>query len=221
MADEKITDLASLTATNLAAGDEFVVVDVSDTTMAASGTNKSLALSELREYFKPEYNASVTSQGPGFATDTYLTGSDILIPGGRLQAKSMYRCYFTATKTTGGSATPIINIRFGTNGTTADTSRGTLTYSAGSGAVDDCLWTILATFRTVGAGSSAVLHTVGSIVHRLDITGFVTIGSESEVATSAGFDSTVASSIIGLSVNGGSSAAWTVTLVQAELFNLV
>jgi predicted ester cyclase len=44
--------------------------------------------------------------------------------------------------------------------------------------------------------------------------------SESEVATSGGFESTVSNSIIGISVNGGASAAWTVQIVQAELINL-
>ena len=37
--------------------------------------------------------------------------------------------------------------------------------------------------------------------------------------TSGGFDSTVADLGIGASVNGGTSAAWTVQLVDAELLN--
>jgi hypothetical protein len=40
------------------------------------------------------------------------------------------------------------------------------------------------------------------------------------MVTGGGFDSTVANSKIGLSINGGTSASWTVTLFQAELTNL-
>lgn len=222
MADSKITDLTSITSDNLATGDEFVVVDVSDTSMAASGTNKSVTLAELRAYFKPEYNASTAAQGAGFSSDTYLTGSSIAIPAGRLQAKSMYRCVFNVTKTAAGTATPIINIRFGTNGTTADTSRGTLTFTAGTAASDEGVFDVWATFRSVGSGTSAVLQTLARCTHRLSVTGITGTNavSEAEIATSGGFDSTVSNSIIGLSVNGGTSAAWTVSLVQSELFNL-
>lgn len=47
MPDRKITDLTALTGANTAAGDLFVVVDVSDTTMAASGTDKKITRDEL------------------------------------------------------------------------------------------------------------------------------------------------------------------------------
>lgn len=47
MADSKITDLASLPGTSAAAADSVPVVDVSDPSMATSGTTKKIALSEL------------------------------------------------------------------------------------------------------------------------------------------------------------------------------
>jgi hypothetical protein len=70
-----------------------------------------------------------------------------------------------------------------------------------------------------------VLQAAGRLTHRLGYgntasTGLGTGSAEAEIATSSGFDSTVANSIIGLSVNGGSSAAWTINLVQTELVNL-
>lgn len=46
MADSKITQLTQLAATP-ASGDQLMIVDVSDTTMAASGTNKRLAASYI------------------------------------------------------------------------------------------------------------------------------------------------------------------------------
>lgn len=166
-----------------------------------------------------QYNAAVSAV-TGYAADTYLAGSSIAIPAGSLKAKTMYSCTFNVVKTGAGLATPIINIRIGTAGTTADTSRGTLTFSAQTAVVDEGTFTVDAVFRTVGSGTTAVLQTVGELRHRLSITGLGTGVSESEIATSAGFDSTVASSIIGLSVNGGASASWTISVVNCELKNL-
>jgi hypothetical protein len=48
MADAKITDLASITGANTASGDQLVMVDVSDTSMAASGTDKKITRDELK-----------------------------------------------------------------------------------------------------------------------------------------------------------------------------
>ena len=48
MADTKISALTALTGANVADGDLFPVVDVSDTSMAASGTNKKMTRVELR-----------------------------------------------------------------------------------------------------------------------------------------------------------------------------
>lgn len=50
MALGKITDLAAQTAAGSAAQDLIEVVDVSDTSMAATGTNKKLPLSELKTF---------------------------------------------------------------------------------------------------------------------------------------------------------------------------
>jgi hypothetical protein len=67
----------------------------------------------------------------------------------------------------------------------------------------------------------AVLQGTAQVRHRLSITGLQNLVSTTLQVTSGGFDSTVANSIIGASVNGGASAAWTVQLVQAELTNLL
>lgn len=49
MADTKITALAALTGLNAADGDVIPVVDVSDTSMAASGTTKYMTMAELAD----------------------------------------------------------------------------------------------------------------------------------------------------------------------------
>lgn len=71
-------------------------------------------------------------------------------------------------------AAPVINVRFGTAGSTADTARLTFTFLA-----------------------QTTLQ-----------------------VTSASFDATSSSLIVGASVNAGASAVWTVQNVQAELSNL-
>jgi hypothetical protein len=50
MADTKITALTALTGANSAPGDMLTLVDVSDTTMDAAGTNKSITRQELQTY---------------------------------------------------------------------------------------------------------------------------------------------------------------------------
>jgi hypothetical protein len=50
MADTKITGLTALTGANSASDDLLTLVDVSDTTMDAAGTNKSITRQELQTY---------------------------------------------------------------------------------------------------------------------------------------------------------------------------
>ncbi len=167
-----------------------------------------------------QYNQSVTTPGAGFATDTYLVGSSIAIPASSLKVGTRYHLIFNVSKTAAGTAAPVLNVRFGTLGTTGDAIKCAITFSAQTAAVDTGTFEVWATFRTVGSGTTAVLQCVGQRRHGLSVTGFGTLVSSAIAVTSAGFDSTVGSSIIGTSVNGGTSAAWTITLVQAELSNL-
>lgn len=163
-------------------------------------------------------NCSVSAQGAGFATDTYLIGSNITMPSGYPTQGTVYRCRFSAAKTAAGTATPILTLRYGTNGSVADAARCTFTFTAGTAAVDTGWFEVMAGFRTVGSGTSAILQGCAKIVKVAAATaGFVNLSTNVRESTSAGFDSTPAGSILGLSVNGGLSAAWTVQLVQTEV----
>lgn len=165
-----------------------------------------------------QFNQSTASQATGFATDTYLTGSFITIPSGSLKVGTRYRCRFRASKTAAGTATPIITVRVGTAGTTADTGRVTLTFPAQTAAIDDAYFDLNLVVRTTGA--SAVVHAFIVLAHRLSATGFSNVTSPTVEATSAAFDITPANTGIGLSVNGGTSAVWTVQSVLTTLENL-
>ena len=214
MADSRASALAALSLASIAGTDLVYVVDVS------AGTGHKVTLDDLVAYIEQrgrQHNASVAQQ-TGFAADTYLTGSDVAIPQGKVQAKTKYWCKFNVVKTGAGVATPIINLRVGTAATTADASRGTLTFSAQTAVIDEGTFEVQGIFRT--AGATAVLQSLGQLSHRLSITGLGVGVSEPEIATSAAFDVTGAGLKIGLSVNGGASAAWTINVVDAMLSNL-
>lgn len=186
-----------------------------------AGVSKKVTLTQINTFVEPLCNASTADQ-TGLASDTYLVGSSLAIVPSRLQIKTIYRCRFNVTKTAAGVATPIINVRYGTAGSTADTARLTLTHSAQTAALDEGFFEVFVTFRAVGSGTSTILRGVSVLSHENTATGLSTKSTDHVTAlTSPGFDSTVANSIIGLSVNGGTSAAWTINLVQAELLNLV
>lgn len=164
------------------------------------------------------FNASTTSQGAGFSSDTYLTGSAITVPSSYPKVGTIYRCRFEVAKTGAGTATPILTVRYGTNGTTSDAAIATLTFAAGTAAADTGVFDIDVLFRTVGTGTSAVVSATAKLTNNLTTTGF-SDAVKVVNAISSGFASSVANSIIGVSVNGGTSASWTVQTVEARLEN--
>lgn len=164
---------------------------------------------------------AVVTPAAGFAADTYLVGSAINVPS-TLKAGTRYRLKFGVSKTAAGVAAPTINIRFGTGGAVGDTSRCLFTFAAQSGVADRGEFEVRAVFNSVGSGTSAVIEGTASLRHQLAVTGLGTVqpAGYAELNTvGGGFDSTVAASIIGASVNGGASAAWTITNVMATLEN--
>jgi hypothetical protein len=167
-------------------------------------------------------NAAVAAQGAGFASDTYLTNSDLLIPSFGFQTKTTFLWTISASKTGAGTATPIYNIRIGANRTTADTARLTLTGPAQTAIADIGTLYIMVTVRTIGA--SGVIQGTAFWVHRgtaanttTSGTGFANDTTGHVEGTAAGFDMTsIAGQYIGLSINGGASASWTLTQVTVE-----
>jgi hypothetical protein len=157
----------------------------------------------------------------GFASDTYLTGSALAVPQHKLQVGTCFRWRFDVTKTAAGVATPTVNIRVGTGGVVGDTSRVLFTLPAQTAAVDAGRFDILATMRGP-LGAVGILVGQLQLTHNVPagITGLSTTIAPNIVTVSAGFDVTVANLIVGLSVNGGASAAWTVQLVQSKMWNI-
>jgi len=168
--------------------------------------------------FGQSNNGSTTSQGAGFASDTYVTDSEILIPSFSMQAKTLFRWVISVSKTAAGTATPVYTVRIGSARTTSDTSRLAITGPAQTAAADVGIITIHALCRSVGA--SGVLQGTVSINHNGAAAGLANNDASAVEATSAGFDnqaSAIAGQFIGLSINGGASAAWTITQTRVEV----
>lgn len=163
---------------------------------------------------------SAAAVAGGFAADTYLLGSSILIPRGQPKINTTYRCRFDMVKTAAGAAAFTVNIRYGVAGTIADASRLALAFAVGTAAIDTGMFELFAHFRNVGA--AGVLAAMLRCTHHLAATGLITTGASGTgiiLGASAGFDTTVNDSFIGISVNGGAAFAGTNTVVESELIN--
>lgn len=205
MADTKISALTNYTS--LIGADIFPVVDTVNT------TTKGITAATLHSEYT---NRSVSSQA--FTTsDVYITGSNISIPAGGPYVGTIYHLVFDIVKSA-GTGSPVITIRYGTAGTTGDTSRCAFTFGVGTSVADTAVWDIFCNFRTVGSSTTAVIQGNAALTCNLPTTGFGgTTSIKTVQTTGGGFDSTVSSSIIGASFNGSTAFSGTMQLVRAEL----
>ena len=167
-------------------------------------------------------NASVTAMAAGFAVDTYLTNSDLIIPSCGLQTKAKFFWQMSASKTNAGVAGPIYVVRIGTGKATTDTARLTLTGPAQTAVVDIGTLNIMVVVRVAGAacviaGSAWWNHRGTAANTTTSGTGFANDSTGHIEGTSAAFDaSALVGQYIGISINGGLNAVWTPTIVTAE-----
>jgi hypothetical protein len=163
------------------------------------------------------FNAGVADQTIS-AADTYITGSAVTI-GGKIKAGSIIRFKGTVTKTAAGTAAPIFNVRFGTAGSTADTARHTFTGVAQTATTDTGFFEITVVVRSVLANATS--HGGLRFEHFNTTTGLANKAQVQLIQnTSATYDNTSASLIVGLSINNGASASWVVQQITTEVLNL-
>lgn len=173
--------------------------------------------SELEPFSaEPVINESVAQQVLN-AAEGYLLGSALAVPKYGLQARASFRWRFWATKTAAGVATPIIKVKVGIAGTTADTTRVTHTMPAQTGAADHALIEVIAVLRNVGA--AAVLSSVCRINHKLENTGFSVIPAPADIVVSGAFTTLVDDLILGLAVDPGAAGVWSVEGVLSEMMD--
>lgn len=164
------------------------------------------------------YNASTVDQAIGASTTAYLTGSSIVIPASEMQVGTQFVWRISLSKTAASTAAFTFNVRVGTNGTTADTSRLAFTTGAQTAAADTGTIDIIATVRSVGASSTMAGNL--RMTHNLATTGLLTIAANSINNTSGTFDNTVNDLIVGVSLTTGASHNVTIQQVQANTYNL-
>lgn len=153
------------------------------------------------------------------AADTYLTGSGLVIPAGlTLQVGTTFRWRMFMTKTAAGVAAPIWVVRVGTAGTVADAAILTFTGPAQTAVIDTGTVEITAVLRNVGA--AGILAGGLLLSHNLAATGFANIAQPTLQVTSAGFVTTTANLIVGVSINPGAAGVWTHQVVQSEMLNI-
>ena len=156
-----------------------------------------------------------TGNIPANAADTYLVGQ--LVPPAKLRAGTLVKFTFGMTKTAAGTATPVWSVRVGTAGTTADTAQLTFTGRAQQANADTARAEIHVIVRSIGA--SGVIEGIYALANGA-AAGFTAAGGDAQQNTSAGFDTTVANLIVGVSVNPGAAGNWTVTHAAVEMVNV-
>lgn len=156
-------------------------------------------------------NDATASQGAGFASDTYVTNSNILIPSFGMKAGMCFKWILSLSKTAAGTAAAVYTVRVGSAGAIGDTSRLAMTaLVAQTAATASGLITIIVQVRNVGA-AGVIAGGVGVAANSAGLGG----GAD---GAGASFDnSALGGQFVGLSINGGASAAWTITSCVAEL----
>ena len=155
-----------------------------------------------------------TSQQTGFAADTYLTGSNILIPQYGMQVGQLYQWVIGVEKTAAGTTAASMTVRVGSAGAIGDTSRVALTQTVAQTATASVTTMRVYVFvRSVSAS--------GVLIGQWDIggnSGTTTGWGDGDRVVAAGFDNTaLAGQFIGLSLNGATSASYTIDLVKGWL----
>ena len=152
---------------------------------------------------------AAASQQTGFAADTYLTGSNILIPSCGMQAGQLYQWLVGIEKTAAGTALLACTVRLGAAGAIGDTSRCALVQTVAQAATASAnIMLVTCYVRTVSAS--------GVLVASMGFTG--TQMGDGDRIVSATFDNTaVAGQFLGLSLNGGASASYTIDSVVGWL----
>ena len=212
MAELDTTNIASTSILTPASGVTAVFVDSDKKLKSKNDAGYIINASSFN-------NFSTSAQTPAATTRTYLTGSALSVPAGKLQIGTMFRWIFDMTKTNAGSASSTIDIAFGTAGTTADTARVSFTKPAGTAVVDTGLCLVTATVRGPLSASGVVVGNF-QMTHNLAATGHATIPCVVVNTVSGAFDITVANLIVGLCITTGASDAITIQQVTAEAMNL-
>ncbi len=164
-------------------------------------------------------NYSAADQTITAATTAYLDGSAITVPAGNLRVGTVFRWTITLSKTAAGTAANTFNVRIGTAGTTADTSRVSFALPVGTAAIDVGTIDVMVTIRGP-LSASGIAQGQLRMTHNLSATGLSTLPGVAINAISAAFDVTASGLIVGLSCTTAAATVLTFQQVVAEALNL-
>jgi hypothetical protein len=207
VADTKVSALTAVAS----------VIDAQEFPVNDAGASKKASMLQLKAYMADQMgNWSTAAQSPVAATLTYLTGSSIAVPVGKLRIGTQFRWVLDVSKSAAGTAIRTFHVRIGTAGTTGDAAVLTFTGVLVPTAVaDNGIIRIAATIRGP-LSASCIMRGIYELQHNLAATGLSTRAMEILAVTSAGFDATVANLIVGLSVTTGAAEVLTFEQVHTE-----
>lgn len=212
MAQLDLTNIAATSITTPAAGVTSVFVD----------TDKRLKTKDSAGFVSngADFNYfSTAAQTPAAATRTYITGSQVTVPVGKLQIGSMIRWSYNATKTAAGIAASTIDVAVGTAGTTADAAALSFAKPAGTAVVDES-WNEVTMIVRGPLTASGILVGTYWMNHNLAATGHAVIPCVVVNAVSGSINLTTANLFVGLCITTGAADAITIQQVTTEVFNL-
>lgn len=212
MSETNLTNTASTSIATPASGVTAIFID---TDKKAKSKDDTGFINNLGDF----NNFSIASQAPAAATRTYITGSKVAVPPGKLQIGTMFRWTFDLTKTAAGVAASTFDICFGTNGTTADPARVSFTKPAGTAVVDNARIVIEVIIRGPLSASGIVVGHF-NMTHNLAATGHAVIPCVNLTTISGAFDVTVANLFVGVCITSGAADAVTIQQVMTEAKNL-
>lgn len=158
-------------------------------------------------------NYTTASQGAGFAADTYVTNSNLLVPSSGIQAGMVFRWTIGVSKTAAGTAAAVFTVRLGTGLATTDTSiLGLTQQTAQTAAVSSGIIEVYVHVRSSGA-AGVVAGAVGVATNTAGLgSGIDAVSGSVDLSAASGKS-------MGLSINGGASAAWTITSCVGQLLS--
>lgn len=213
MADTKISALSAAAAA--AAAMELAANDAGASKKVTIGQILTLQGGSLRN------SNSGTPQAVTAATLTYIAGSSIAVPAGKLRLGTVFRWQLDITKSAAGTAARNWFLKIGTAGTTADATILTFGASVVPTAVVDTGWIDCKVTIMGPLTSSCICRGSMKMGHKLATTGLANQSQEQIFdATSAAFNATTANLIVGLALTTGAAEVITIQQVDVEAWNL-
>lgn len=162
---------------------------------------------------------STADQSVGASTTAYLTGSALaIVVDHPIRIGTVFRWTVVLEKSAAGTVAASFDVRFGTAGTTADTSRANFSTGAQTGA-QDWAWADIEAVVRGPIGASCVVEFAFRLSHNANATGFAPTANVVAVAN-ATFDVTTVGLIAGLSITTGALHAYTIHIVTGATDNL-